>query len=64
MEEKLTMPEPRKPMLCARVATSTLERAIERLPLNRYPVRLAVIDRELARRAAEERRRLLAKEAA
>jgi hypothetical protein len=52
------MPEPRKPILCARVSTAALHRAIERLPLNRYPVRLAVIDRELMRRAAEERERI------
>jgi hypothetical protein len=59
------MPEPRKPILCARVSTATLERAIQRLPLNRYPTRLAVIDRELIRRAAEERElRAIAKEAA
>lgn len=58
------MPEPRKPMLVSRVATSTLERAIYKLPLNRYPARLAVIDRELTRRAAEERQLQMAKEAA
>lgn len=51
------MPEPRKPIIEARVSTRALERAIVRLPLARYPMRLAVIDAELQRRAAEERER-------
>jgi len=51
------MPEPRKPILLARVSTRTLERAIARLPLKRYPARLAVIDAELSKRVVEERTR-------
>lgn len=50
------MPEPRKPIVLASASTRTLERAVARLPLARYPVRLAVIDAELQKRAAEERR--------
>lgn len=51
------MPEPRKPVIQARVSTRTLEYAVTRLDSQRYPVRLAVIDAELqARKAARERR--------
>lgn len=51
------MPEPRRPIVRARVSTQALERASLRLASERYPVRLAVIDRELQRRAMERERR-------
>lgn len=44
-------------MLQARVSTRALETAVKRLPLERYPARLAVIDAELQRRRTEERTR-------
>jgi hypothetical protein len=51
------MSEPRKPVLVASISTRALERAVKRLPLARYPVRLAVIDEELRKRAVEMRER-------
>lgn len=53
------MPEPRKPVLRADVSTRTLERAAQRLPLARYPARLAVIHAELQRRAQGEEERVM-----
>jgi len=44
------MPEPRKPIIMERVSTGQLRKAVRKLALNRYPVRLAVIDAELQRR--------------
>ena len=51
------MPEPRKPMVLASASTRALVRAVARLPLERSPARLAAIDAELYRRAAEDRRK-------
>lgn len=48
----MLLSEPRRPVLLARVSTRLLESAVQRLPSKRYPARLAVIDRELARRVA------------
>jgi hypothetical protein len=49
------MPEPRVITLQPRVPVETLERAVLRLDLRKYPRRAEVIHFELAQRRAEER---------